>query len=454
MANQEEFKLKSISPLDGRYYDKTSVLADYCSEYALIKYRVITEVRWLQHLSNEKVIPELSIKTSSKLIKLLDSFDINDAIKVKNIELQTNHDVKAIEYFLAQALDDPLITSFIHFGCTSEDINNVAYALMLNDLRKTLILSDVDKLLKSLHLLSIKWSETSMLSHTHGQPASPTTLGKELAVFHNRISSQLKTLNKIDILAKMNGAVGNFNAHQVAFPNVNWIETSNTFIRSLDLIPNNLTTQIEPHDWIAEYAHALIRINTILIDFSRDIWLYISNGYLKSKPISTETGSSTMPHKVNPIDFENAEGNLGISNALLSHLALKLPISRLQRDLSDSTVLRNLGSCIAYQLIAIKSLHKGLSRIDLNQQVISRDLENEPEVLAEAIQTVMRGQGISDAYDQLKEFTRGKKITIEDLHVFINNTKIDNEAKSRLLNLKVSDYIGLAKTLAGHIPSE
>jgi adenylosuccinate lyase len=454
MTNQEEFKLKAISPLDGRYSDKTSVLAEYCSEYALIKYRVIAEVKWLQYLSSEKVIPQLSVTTSSKLKNILDSFDINDALKVKNIELQTNHDVKAIEYFLAQTLEDPLVTAFIHFGCTSEDINNIAYALMLSDLRKTLILNDINKFLSSLQVLSKNWSETSMLSHTHGQPASPTTLGKELAVFYNRISSQLKTLNKIDILAKMNGAVGNFNAHQIALPNVNWIEISNTFIRSLGLIPNSLTTQIEPHDWIAEYAHALIRINTILIDFSRDIWLYISNGYLRSKPISTETGSSTMPHKVNPIDFENAEGNLGVSNALLNHLALKLPISRLQRDLSDSTVLRNLGSCVAYQLIALKSLHKGLSRIDINQKAISSDLESEPEVLAEAIQTVMRSQGISDAYDQLKEFTRGKKITIEELHIFISKTEIDNEAKLRLLNLKASDYIGLAKILADHISSE
>jgi adenylosuccinate lyase len=454
MTNQEEFKLKAISPLDGRYSDKTSVLAEYCSEYALIKYRVIAEVKWLQYLSSEKVIPQLSVTTSSKLKNILDSFDINDALKVKNIELQTNHDVKAIEYFLAQTLEDPLVTAFIHFGCTSEDINNIAYALMLSDLRKTLILNDINKFLSSLQVLSKNWSETSMLSHTHGQPASPTTLGKELAVFYNRISSQLKTLNKIDILAKMNGAVGNFNAHQIALPNVNWIEISNTFIRSLGLIPNSLTTQIEPHDWIAEYAHALIRINTILIDFSRDIWLYISSGYLRSKPISTETGSSTMPHKVNPIDFENAEGNLGVSNALLNHLALKLPISRLQRDLSDSTVLRNLGSCVAYQLIALKSLHKGLSRIDINQKAISSDLESEPEVLAEAIQTVMRSQGISDAYDQLKEFTRGKKITIEELHIFISKTEIDNEAKLRLLNLKASDYIGLAKILADHISSE
>jgi adenylosuccinate lyase len=454
MAKQKEFQLKSISPLDGRYYDKTAILGELCSEYALIKYRIVAEILWLQHLCNKDIFPSIPEEDNKKLEALLNNFSLTDALEVKQIETKTNHDVKAVECYIAQTLNNDTLTPLIHFGCTSEEINNIAYALMLKDIRSNVLSTETENLLSRIEKLVKEWKNIPMLSHTHGQPASPTTLGKELAVFHERIRTQLETLMSICIKAKMNGAVGNFNAHHIALPDVNWVLTSNEYIASLDLTPNNLTTQIEPHDWIAEYAHALIRINSILIDFSRDIWMYISMGYLKSNPVSSETGSSTMPHKVNPIDFENAEGNLGISNALLNHLAIKLPASRLQRDLSDSTALRNLGSAFGYFLIATKSIERGLSRIDVNLDKISMDLGHQPEVLAEAIQTVMRAQGIGDAYDQLKIFTRGKRVSIEDLRSFIKTIDIDGKAKKRLLALEVADYIGLAQSLAEKIHSK
>ncbi|MBP3194554.1 MAG: adenylosuccinate lyase [Cardiobacteriaceae bacterium] len=443
--------LTAISPIDGRYSSKCENLREYFSEYGLIKYRYQIEIAWLQHLANSGIIPELppfSVEASDFLDNLAASFNLEKALAVKEIEKTTNHDVKAVEYQLREDLSKmPELagkTQFIHFACTSEDINNLSYALMLQDGRD-ILLSQFQSITDALDALANKEAETPMLSHTHGQPATPTTLGKEIANTLYRLMRQLTQIERIALLGKINGATGNYNAHSIAVPNVQWQQFCEDFVHSiLGLTSNPMTTQIEPHDYIAEFMHALIRSNTVLLDFARDIWSYISLGYFKQKLKEGEVGSSTMPHKVNPIDFENAEGNFGIANALAAHLAAKLPISRLQRDLSDSTVLRSLGSVFAYSSIALNSLEKGIGKLESNISRLDADLEENPEVLAEAVQTVMRRYGIINAYEQLKALTRGKRLSLEELRNFITSLDIPEDAKHKLLNLKPQTYIGHA----------
>jgi adenylosuccinate lyase len=442
----------AISPLDGRYANKLSELQPICSEYGLIKYRVEVELQWLISLLNTPgIIASENIIGSAKLINIKEQFNLDDAAKVKSIEATTNHDVKAVEYFLQEKFkaDSELekLIPFIHFACTSEDINNLAYGLMLLD-SKALLCDGLQQVIKTLSTLAQKTAEVSMLSRTHGQSASPTTLGKELMNVVKRLERQVSSLQSLDITGKCNGAVGNYNAHLSAYPEIDWPAVSNNLITSLGLEQNTHTTQIEPHDNLAEFLHNLSRINTILIDCAQDNWQYISKGFFKLQLVDGEVGSSTMPHKVNPIDFENAEGNLGLANALAQHLASKLPISRLQRDLSDSTVLRNLGVIFGHSLLAFKSLQKGLGKLAINATAINDELEQRWEVLAEPIQTILRAQGVTDAYEQLKQLTRGEKITQKSLHNFINSLTLDEKIKFRLLALTPQNYIGLAATLA------
>ncbi|KRO78168.1 MAG: adenylosuccinate lyase, partial [Methylophilales bacterium BACL14 MAG-120910-bin43] len=446
------FLLNALSPVDGRYSDKADRLRPIFSEYGLIKKRVTIEVQWLIALSKNQEIKEIPIfsdKTLKKLNDLINSFDEQDAQAVKDIEKTTNHDVKAVEYWIKNALisqdEIQAVSEFIHFGCTSEDINNLSYALMLKEGINNVVVPEIQKVQQKLTENAIKFSAIPLLARTHGQTASPTTLGKEFANVAQRISRQLNGLSKQQFLGKMNGAVGNFNAHTSAYPDVDWNTFSKTFVTSLGLEYNEFTTQIEPHDFIAEIFHNLLRINTILIDFNRDIWSYISLGYFSQKTIKNEVGSSTMPHKVNPIDFENSEGNLGLSNALLSHLAEKLPISRWQRDLTDSTVLRNMGLTLAYGLIAYQSCLKGLNKLVVNESKINQDLDSAWEVLAEPIQTVMRKNGIENPYEKLKDLTRGSEIiTQEVLRNFIEGLDIPAEDKTRLLTMSPQNYIGIA----------
>ena len=450
------FLLNALSPVDGRYSDKADRLRPIFSEYGLIKKRVTIEVQWLIALSKNQEIKEIPIfsdKTLKKLNDLINSFDEQDAQAVKYIEKTTNHDVKAVEYWIKNALisqdEIQAVSEFIHFGCTSEDINNLSYALMLKEGINNVVVPEIQKVQQKLTENAIKFSAIPLLARTHGQTASPTTLGKEFANVAQRISRQLNGLSKQQFLGKMNGAVGNFNAHTSAYPDVDWNTFSKTFVTSLGLEYNEFTTQIEPHDFIAEIFHNLLRINTILIDFNRDIWSYISLGYFSQKTIKNEVGSSTMPHKVNPIDFENSEGNLGLSNALLSHLAEKLPISRWQRDLTDSTVLRNMGLTLAYGLIAYQSCLKGLNKLVVNESKINQDLDSAWEVLAEPIQTVMRKNGIENPYEKLKDLTRGSEIiTQEVLRNFIEGLDIPAEDKTRLLTMSPQNYIGIAAILA------
>jgi len=447
--------LTAISPIDGRYENKTDALRPIFSEYGLFRFRVQVEIEWLKALANHSGIKEVA-PFSKNSIKILDNikndFSVADAKAIKKIEKTTNHDVKAVEYFIRDKIINhkalKQASQFIHFACTSEDINNLSHALMLKEARDAVLLSKLDETIAVLKTLSKKQAATPMLSRTHGQTASPTTLGKEIAVYVHRLSRQRKQLGKIELLGKMNGAVGNFNAHLSAYPKVNWMALSKTFVKGLGLDWNPHTTQIESHDYMAEYFHVQSRINTILIDFNRDIWSYISLGYFRLKLKKGEIGSSTMPHKVNPIDFENAEGNLGLANGIFEHLAQKLPISRWQRDLTDSTVLRNMGVGIAHTLIAFDSSLKGLSKLDINVDVLDQDLEQSWEVLAEPIQTVMRRYGIDNAYEQLKELTRGHNINQETLHVFIEQLAIPNDAKSRLQALTPQNYIGNAEAQA------
>ena len=450
------FLLNALSPVDGRYSDKADRLRPIFSEYGLIKKRVTIEVQWLIALSKNQEIKEIPIfsdKTLKKLNDLINSFDEQDAQAVKDIEKTTNHDVKAVEYWIKNALisqdEIQAVSEFIHFGCTSEDINNLSYALMLKEGINNVVVPEIQKVQQKLTENAIKFSAIPLLARTHGKTASPTTLGKEFANVAQRISRQLNGLSKQQFLGKMNGAVGNFNAHTSAYPDVDWNTFSKTFVTSLGLEYNEFTTQIEPHDFIAEIFHNLLRINTILIDFNRDIWSYISLGYFSQKTIKNEVGSSTMPHKVNPIDFENSEGNLGLSNALLSHLAEKLPISRWQRDLTDSTVLRNMGLTLAYGLIAYQSCLKGLNKLVVNESKINQDLDSAWEVLAEPIQTVMRKNGIENPYEKLKDLTRGSEIiTQEVLRNFIEGLDIPAEDKTRLLTMSPQNYIGIAAILA------
>jgi adenylosuccinate lyase len=451
--------LTALSPLDGRYADKADPIRDYLSEHALIRYRVLVEVRWLQHLADEPAITELpSLESPVKdlLNRIVDNFGVEDARRVKVLERSTNHDVKAVEYFLRDKLDgvsssgNSLIT-FLHFACTSEDINNLAYALMLRDIRRVVLSPALDSLRADLRKLAHDFADVAMLSRTHGQAASPTTLGKEFANFVARIVRQKKLLDDVEIFGKLNGAVGNFNAHQVAYPDCDWIDVSTRFVRALGLEPSTYTTQIEPHDWVAEYCQALIRCNTVVLNLCRDLWAYISLGYFRSRPVAGEVGSSTMPHKVNPIEFENAEGNLGLANAMLAHLAEKLPISRWQRDLTDSTVLRNLGPAVGHCFVAWQSCRSGLDKLDADLKRIASDVEQCPEVLAEAVQTLLRKNGVADAYEQLKALTRGRQVDAETLRRFIAEAPLSASDRERLAALTPAAYIGLAAELARRI---
>jgi len=450
--------LTAISPLDGRYRNKSADLADYFSEFALIRYRVLVEVRWLQSLAANAGIPELASfydAENTLLNGLVDNFGLDDATRVKTIESTTNHDVKAVEYFIKEKLQDhESLTNrleFVHFACTSEDINNLAYALMLRDGRNSVMIPMMEKLIAALTELATEFADQPMLSRTHGQPASPTTIGKEMANVVHRLKRQLTQFESSPILGKINGAVGNYNAHLSAYPFVDWSVTAQQFVESLGLDWNPYTTQIEPHDYIAEIFDTLCRFNTILLDFDRDIWGYISLGYFKQKTVAGEVGSSTMPHKVNPIDFENSEGNLGLSNALMNHMSAKLPISRWQRDLTDSTVLRNIGTGFAYALIAYQATLKGISKLELNKAAVDADVDQCWEVLAEPIQTVMRRYSVPEPYEKLKALTRGKGITEEALSEFVSKLDIPDEAKQELLSLTPRKYIGNASIQAKNI---
>ena len=446
--------LLGISPLDGRYSAVNNELRYITSEYGLIKYRVYIEVEWFKHLSNTKNIPEipkLSIKNIRYLNDLIDNFSIKDANRVKAIEKRTNHDVKAVEYFLKEKFSKirslHKYSEFIHFACTSEDINNLSYSLMIRDASK-IITTNIQVISKNLKIKARKFSNTPMLSRTHGQTASPTTMGKEFSNFVHRINSISTSIQIIKLKGKINGAVGNFNAHTVAYPKVNWELVSKKFIKSLRLEINTHTTQVEPKDSIAELFLHYVRLNNVLIDLSRDMWGYISLGYFKQKLKKGEVGSSTMPHKVNPIDFENAEGNLGMANSVFQHLSNSVVISRWQRDLTDSTVMRNIGLCYGHTNLALHSLLKGLNKLEINKDQINKDLNNSWEVLTEAIQTVLRKHLVQDGYELMKDLSRGKQILREDLHQFIDSTNLPLEEKQRLKNLNPSTYIGIANKLA------
>ena len=443
--------LTAISPIDGRYATKTEALRDSFSEYGLIRYRVLVEVKWLKYLSEHPQISEISPfsdKANQLLDGLVDNFSIEHAQQVKKIEKTTNHDVKAVEYFIKDCISDNKelnqVSEFIHFACTSEDINNLSHALMLKSGRDNILLPQLNSLYAKLTEMAKSFAHVPMLSRTHGQTASPTTVGKEFANVAHRLGRQIEQIQQVLLLGKINGAVGNYNAHISAYPDIDWAEAAKEFVESLGLQHNPYTTQIEPHDYMGELFDALARSNTILIDFSRDIWGYISLGYFKQKTIAGEVGSSTMPHKVNPIDFENAEGNMGIANALFSHLSSKLPISRWQRDLTDSTVLRNMGVGIGYTLIAYASLDKGMGKLELNQDRLAEDLNNSWEVLAEPIQTVMRRYGVPEPYEKLKALTRGNAIDRETIENFVENLDIPDQAKDDLVAMLPSTYIGSA----------
>lgn len=455
MSQEQASPLTSLSPLDGRYANKTRGLADLCSEYGLIKKRIQVEVAWFQALArcpSFDALPPLQADDERFLDELVENFRVEHALEVKSIEATTNHDVKAVEYWLkgqfAQRASLHQAAELIHFACTSEDINNVSWALIIQEAINEHLdpcLAQIDKQLED---MAMAWADQPMLSRTHGQTASPTTLGKELANVVFRLRRQRRQLAQVVITAKLNGAVGNFNAHCVAAPTVDWPELSRQVIEDLGLIWNPYTTQIEPHDMVAEVCHALSRINTVLLDLARDIWGYISFGYFAQQLVAGEVGSSTMPHKINPIDFENAEGNLGLANALLGHLADKLPISRFQRDLSDSTVQRSIGSAFGYTLLAWQSLTRGLGRIKANPARMHADLEGAWEVLAEPIQTVMRLHGLPNPYEQLKALTRGQTIDEHSVRAFIQTLDLPADVKKALLELTPADYVGLAPELA------
>ena len=446
--------LLSISPLDGRYIDSVKELRTITSEFGLIKYRVTVEIKWFIHLSNIakiKELPKLNIKEHNYLADLVDNFDINDARRIKTIEKQTNHDVKAVEYFLKEKFKKikklDKYSEFIHFACTSEDINNLSYALMIKD-ASSITKSSISLIEKKLKTLSNKYANDSMLSRTHGQNATPTTMGKEFANFYHRMKKVSLELEHHTMTGKMNGAVGNYNAHHVAYPNLDWEKIAKAFIKSLGLDFNSHTTQVEPKDTIALLLSDFVKLNNILIDLSRDIWGYISLGYFSQKLKQGEVGSSTMPHKVNPIDFENAEGNFGMANANLTHISNTVTISRWQRDLTDSTIMRNVGSCFGYMMIALNSLSKGLNKLEINKLKLNSDLEDSWEVLTEAIQTIIRKNNIPNGYELMKDLSRGKKINQGDLEKFISNMDVPTEEKTRLLKLTPSTYIGYASKLS------
>jgi len=443
--------LSAISPIDGRYAEKTVGLRAIFSEYGLMRYRVIAEVRWLIQLASHAGIPEvpsLSATARERLDHIASGFAIEDAQRIKTIEATTNHDVKAVEYFLKEKIGTHAelgaVKEFIHFACTSEDMNNVSHALMLRDARRDVILPQVDKLIGMISALAVRYGEQPMLARTHGQPASPTTLGKEMGVFAQRLKRAREQFAAVECLAKINGAVGNYSAHYAAYPDVDWPALAEEYITGLGVKRSPATTQIEPHDWIAEYFHASSRINTILVGFCRDVWGYISLGYFRQKTVDGEVGSSTMPHKVNPIDFENGEGNLGMANAVMQHLAEKLPISRWQRDLTDSTVLRNLGVGVAHQLVGLESVAKGIRKLEADAWRMGRDLEDNWEILGEAIQTVMRRYGLPEPYEQLKRLTRGQKVGRDALREFVQQLAIPDPDKQRLMSMTPADYVGNA----------
>ena len=446
----------ALSPLDGRYASKLDPLRSIFSEYGLIARRLEVEVQWLKTLSSLEAIaevPKFSDESESNLLAVLERFDVDGASQVKDIEKTTNHDVKAIEYFLKDAISpDPELAAaseFVHFACTSEDINNLSHALMLRD-GVPVIASEMRAIISGIETLAREHAQLPMLSRTHGQTASPTTLGKEMANVAVRLKRQLEAVEAVEPLGKFNGAVGNFNAHLSAYPTLDWEQISRDFVESLGLTWNPMTTQIEPHDYMAELFQAMMRFNTILIDFDRDIWSYISLGYFKQKTVAGEIGSSTMPHKVNPIDFENSEGNLGLANAVLAHLAEKLPVSRWQRDLTDSTVLRNMGVGFGYSLLAYASTLKGISKLEVNTAKLAQDLDNSWEVLAEPIQTVMRRYGIPEPYEKLKALTRGQAITKEILQEFVATLDLPEAVIAELQALTPSTYVGMAETLTNN----
>ncbi len=450
--------LMAISPLDGRYQTKLDSLRPIFSEYGLMRCRTLIEIRWFQFLAKEgnlKELPPFSKTADTILNNIIENFSEQNALRIKEIEKVTNHDVKAVEYFIKENIEkDAELTrtsEFIHFGCTSEDINNLAYALMLHSAREQIISPLLNDLISVLQTMAHEYADQAMLARTHGQPATPTTVGKEIANVVARLQRQFDQLSQTPILGKLNGATGNYNAFVVTYPDIHWQTLSEKFISSLGLQCNAYTTQIEPHDYIAELFATLIRINTILIDFNRDMWGYISLNYFKQKTVSNEVGSSTMPHKVNPIDFENAEGNLGLANALLDHMILKLPISRFQRDLSDSTVLRNIGVAIGYAVLAYQSTIRGLNKSTINSDVLNTDLNNHWEILAEPIQMIMRRYGIEKPYEKLKNFTRGQKITKELIHQFIKELDLPSDIKKQLIDLTPENYLGYAALLAKKI---
>ncbi|EKN4067801.1 TPA: adenylosuccinate lyase [Yersinia enterocolitica] len=450
--------LTAVSPIDGRYGDKVSALRPIFSEFGLLKFRVQVEVRWLQKLAacaEIKEVPAFDANANAYLDKIVQEFNEQDAQRIKTIERTTNHDVKAVEYFLKEKVASVLalhaVSEFIHFACTSEDINNLSHALMLQTARQDVILPEWRKIIDSIKALAHQYRDLPLLSRTHGQPATPSTIGKELANVAYRMERQFRQLSQVEILGKINGAVGNYNAHIVAYPEVDWHQFSESFVTSLGINWNPYTTQIEPHDYIAELFDCVARFNTILIDFDRDIWGYIALNHFKQKTIAGEIGSSTMPHKVNPIDFENSEGNLGLSNAVLGHLASKLPVSRWQRDLTDSTVLRNLGVGLGYALIAYQATMKGISKLEVNEAHLLEELDHNWEVLAEPIQTVMRRYGIEKPYEKLKELTRGKRVDAAGMQAFIDSLALPEAEKTRLKAMTPANYIGRATTMVDEL---
>jgi len=450
--------LTAISPVDGRYGSKTQSLRTIFSEFGLIRFRVLVEVRWLQQLAAHEGIaevPAFSDETNALLNDIVTQFSVDDAQRIKDIERTTNHDVKAVEYFLKEKIagneELEAVSEFIHFACTSEDINNLSHGLMLSTGRDDVLVPTLDKVTNAIAGLAHQFADMPMLSRTHGQTASPSTMGKEMANVVARLRRQIEQIKAVPVLGKINGAVGNYNAHLSAYPEIDWEQNAEEFITGLGLQWNPYTTQIEPHDYIAELYDAIARFNTILIDFDRDVWGYISMGYFKQKTIAGEIGSSTMPHKVNPIDFENSEGNLGIANAIMTHLAQKLPVSRWQRDLTDSTVLRNLGVGLAHGMIAYEATLKGISKLEINEQRLAEDLDNAWEVLAEPIQTVMRRYSIEKPYEKLKELTRGKTINKAAMSAFIDTLEIPEQEKVRLKALTPAAYVGNAAQQAKKI---
>ena len=460
MIAAENARLTALSPLDGRYAASVDALREQFSEFALVRQRVRVEVAWLLALAAEGAIaevPPFPDATKAALEAIAGSFSVDDAQRVKAIERTTNHDVKAVEYWLKERVASTpgiaRVAEFIHFACTSEDINNLAHALILKEARAALVVPAMDALIEAIEASAEREAAAFMLARTHGQAASPTTMGKEMANFAYRLRRQREQLVAVPLLGKMNGAVGNYNAHRAAYPNVDWPAVAKRFVESLALEHNPYTTQIEPHDYLAELFHVLLRFNHILLDFDRDVWGYIAIDYFKSRPVEGEVGSSTMPHKVNPIDFENSEGNLGVANALLSHLAEKLPISRWQRDLSDSTALRNLGVALGHSLVAYQSALKGIAKLELNREALARDLEENYEVLAEAVQTLMRKHGMASPYEALKDATRGERFDADGYARLLDRLSLPPEVRRSLASLAPRDYAGLAEALARAVRS-